>query len=44
MADIDMNKLIGNNTYQIKIVPPAKAFSYIQGLNSQFVITRFKPI
>lgn len=41
MADIDMNKLIDNSTYQIRIVPPETAFSYISGVNSAFVIKGF---
>lgn len=41
MADIDMNRLIGNATYQIKIVPPEGAFKYISGLKTPFVITGY---
>jgi hypothetical protein len=41
MADIEMNKLIGNQTYQIKIIPPEGAFRYVSGISSGYIIKGF---
>lgn len=41
MADIDMNKLIGNSVYQIRLVPPPMAERYAGSMLSPMVLRGF---